>query len=336
MAVSGRTAEQVHRDAIVIDGCSFFCKGWNERLGKAGVTALQMTVPWPNDDARQAIRRYEEYYRLIAQDAKLSIVLTTEDIRRCKQAEQVGFILGSQNARMLEDDTGLVEVFHKLGVRVIQLSYNERNLLADGCVEPTNAGLSRFGKAVVREMNRVGIQVDLTHVGERSSLDALETATKPCIFSHSNPRARADNPRNISDQQIRLCAEQGGVVGVSSWAPICWTGGDRPPTLDDLIGHIEYVVDLVGIDHVSIGTDSEATPGAYPPALTASLAADYPETQTSLRSAHPGVRTTQGFETMESFPQLTAALLDRGWQEADVRKFLGENLLRVYRANWGA
>lgn len=336
MSTNAEAARAIHAEAIVIDGCAFFSEGWHERLAIAGVTALQMTVPWPGDDLRQAVRRYQHYYRLVNADSRLGLVLSTEDIRNFKREGRVGFILGSQDGDIVETDAGLVEVYHRLGVRVIQLSYNERNLLADGCLEPTNAGLSRLGKDVIREMNRVGIQVDLTHVGERSSLEAMELSTKPCIFSHSNPKARADNPRNITDEQIKRCAAGGGVIGLTPWPPICWTGGQEPPSLDDLIGHIEYVVDLVGIDHVAIGTDSEATPGAYPPELTASHAATFGPVTGRFQEAHPGVRKTVGFESMEGFPNLTAALLERGWQAADIKKLLGENLLRVYRESWGA
>jgi membrane dipeptidase len=112
--------------------------------------------------------------------------------------------------------------------------------------------------------------------------------------------------------------------------------GDGPPTIDDVIGHIEYAVDLVGIDHVSFGTDSEVTPGAYPAFVTNRLAADYPDAPAALKAAHPGVRETAGFESMESFPHLASALADRGWRDDDLKKLLGENPMRVYRENWGA
>ena len=228
----------------------------------------------------------------------------------------------------------MVEVFRRLGTRVLQLSYNERNLLADGCAEPTNAGLSRFGKAVVHELNRTGIVIDLTHVGERSSLEAIEASTKPCIFSHSNPRTRVDNQRNISDAQIDACAEAGGVIGLCPWAIACWTGGPTPPNLGDFLDHLEYVADRVGRDHVALGTDSEATPGAFPPGLREAYRAMYPEVYDVFLTTFPSDPKTSGFETMEDLPNVTDGLLRRGWPEADVRKVLGENLLRVYAASW--
>ena len=335
--VSDQTqAQALHQSAIVIDGCSFFTTGWHERLAISGVTALQMGSALPWDNARGAIRRFQEYYRLVREDDRLGIVLTTEDIRTFKREGKVGFILGSQRPYMLEYDLGLVEVFHKLGVRFMQIAYSERSMLADGCLESTNCGLSEFGRDVIREMNRVGIQVDLSHVGERSSLEAIEHSEKPCIFSHSNPKARADHPRNITDEQIKRCAEAGGVIGLAPFAPICWTGGATPPSLDDFVGHVEYVVDLVGIDHVSLGTDSEATPGAYPPELRRLHATSHPGVNARFRAMHPDVKSTDGFASMEDIPNLTAALVERGWEEEHIRKLLGENLMRVYRQSWGA
>lgn len=329
-------AASLHNDAIVIDGCSFFSKGWDARLEKAGVTALQMTVAWPWDDSRQAIPRYQEYYEITSNEPRLHIVETTEDIRRCNNNGHVGFILGSQNAQMLDDDPGMVEVFQRLGVRVIQLAYNVRNYLADGCLEPSNAGLSRLGKTVIKEMNRVGVQVDLSHVGERSSFEAIDVSDKPCIISHANPKARLENPRNVTDDLMKACAQAGGVVGLTPYAPINWTGGENPPSIDDFIGHVEYAAQLIGVDHISFGTDSEATPGAYPPKITKTLARDFPDASIGLRNAHPDVKKSVGFESMEALPDVTDKLLGRGWKDEDIRKFLGENLLRVYRQNWEA
>ncbi|MCC6935943.1 MAG: dipeptidase [Thermomicrobiales bacterium] len=336
MAEEDTQAARLHKDAIVIDGCSFFSKGWHERLEVSGVTALQMTVPWPWDDARTAIRRYSEYYAIVRDEPRLNIVLTADDIKRNKAEGRVGFILGCQNAQILEDDPSLVEVFARLGVRVIQLAYNSRNLLADGCLESNDAGLSRLGRTMIQEMNRHGIQVDLSHTGERSSREAIELSEKPCIISHANPRTRSENPRNISDDLIKACAEAGGVIGVTPYAPINWTGGDAPPTLQDVVDHAEYLADLVGAEHISFGTDSEATPGAYPAAVTNHLSSSFPEPTASFRAKHPGLRKTVGFESMENLPEFTAALLARGWSEDDVRGVLGLNLLRVYGQNWGA
>jgi len=327
-------ARKLHDQAVVIDGCSFFSHGWHERLERAGVTAMQMTVSWPSDDAEQALQRYHDYYRIVATDPKMVLVDTVADIRRCKREGKVGFILGSQNARMLGDDLGMVEIFRRAGARVIQLAYNVRNFIADGNLEASDAGLSRYGKAVVREMNRLGITVDLSHTGEWSTLEAMETSEKPCIFSHANARSVVKHPRNLTDAQIDACAKSGGVIGLTPLAVACWRGGPTPPTLDDFLAHLDYMVARAGFDHVAIGTDSEATPGAYPPVVRAFLSAQYPEVSSGYRAAFPATPRTAGFESMENLPNVTDALLRRGWSEAHVRQLLGENLLRVYEKTW--
>jgi membrane dipeptidase len=328
-------AHRLHRQAVVVDGTSFFCQGWHKRLETAGVTALQLTVPWDGEGARQAIGRCAEYFALVHREPRLTIVESVPEIRRAKTEGRVGLILASQDGSILESDPNLVEIFYRIGVRVIQLTYNERNLLGDGCHELANAGLSRLGSEMIQAMNRIGMVLDLSHVGERSSLEAIEVSSKPVLFSHSNPRARADSPRNITDEQIGKCAASGGVIGATPYAPITWTGGSKPPDLDDFIGHVEYIAELVGVDHVCFGSDSEATPGAYPRELLRRIFTAHPEAMAAFREAHPGVFLTDGFESMEALPQLTEKLLGRGWSEADVRKLLGENLLRVYAANWG-
>lgn len=325
----------VYRHAVVIDGCSFFATSWSERQERSGVTALQMTVPMTWSGAREALDYIHRLRDLTEREPRFTIVTSVEEIRQAKQEGKVGFIIGAQNAQHFEYDVRLVEVFFNAGMRVTQLAYNERNLIGDGCLEPSNIGLSKFGKKIVTEMNRVGMQIDLSHVGERTSLEAMEVSEKPCIFSHCNPKARVDNPRNITDEQMKMCAESGGVVGLTSYAPLVWMG-DGPPSLEDFIGHIEYAVDLIGIDAVSLGSDSEVTPGSYPQIVINRLAQDYPEASAPLKAAHPGVRKTVGIESMEQFPALADALLNRGWKDEDIKKLFGENLLRVYGTNWGA
>lgn len=325
------------KNAVVVDGCSFFAQRWSERQERSGVTALQMTVPMTWSGARETFDYIHRLIDLTEREPRFTIAKSVADIRQAKVDGKVAFIIGAQNTQHFEYDVRLVENFYQAGMRVTQLTYNERNLVGDGCLEPSNIGLSRYGKKIVAEMNRVGMQIDLSHVGERTSLDAIAASSKPCIFSHANPKARANNPRNITDEQMKNCAAAGGVVGITPYAPIVWLGGTNPPpSMADVIGHIEYVVDLIGIDAVSFGTDSEVTAGAYPAVVTRRLGNDYPEASAPLKAAHPGVRKTEGFESMEQVPDLGQALLDRGWSESDLAKLLGENLLRVYASNWGA
>jgi membrane dipeptidase len=328
-------AETLHRNAIVIDGTSFFCRGYTDRLEHAGVTALNMTTAWPDDDFEMAVRRIEEYYALVREDPKLAIVERAEDIPRLKQEGRVGIIIAFQNARPIGSTLERIETFWRLGVRTIQLTYNTRSYIGDGVFEDADAGLSKFGRAAVTEMNRVGILIDLSHVGRRTSLDAIEVSQKPCVFTHSNPHALVPVPRNITDEQMKAVAAKGGVVGCSSFPALVWRGGAEPPTIDQFVECIDYTVGVVGVDHVSIGTDSEATKGAYPPELRASLRRKYPGTTGGFHQRFPQGAPVKGLEEgLGDWPNITARLLQRGYTPEDVKKILGGNLLRVMREVW--
>jgi membrane dipeptidase len=335
--VDVKRAEALHRESIVIDGTTFFCRGYTDRLEKAGVTALNITTAWPDDDFEAAVRRIEEYYAVAAGDAKIEIVATTADIVRLKREGKVGLIVAFQNSRPIGTNLDRVETFWRLGVRTIQLTYNTRTFAGDGVFEEHDGGLSKFGTALVREMNRVGILIDLSHGGRRTTLDAIEASEKPCVFTHSNPHALVPVSRNISDEQMKAVAAKGGLVGCSSFPALVWRGGESGPTLDQFIECIDYAVNLVGIDHVSIGTDSEATKGAYPPELRASLRRLYPGTTGGFHARFPQGSPLVGMEEgLGDWPNVTRRLLERGYKAADVQKIIGGNFLRVAREVWGA
>ena len=326
-------AEALHRESVVIDGTSFFCRD-AERLLAAGVTAINTTTPWPDDDLETATWRIEEYYALVRRELGLAIVERAEDILRIKREGRAGIILACQNARPIGSRLERVETLWRLGVRTIQLTYNTRNFVGDGVFEDTDAGLSKFGRQVVREMNRVGILVDLSHVGRRTSLEAIEISEKPCVFTHSNPHALVPVPRNITDEQIKAVAATGGLVGCSSFPPLVWKGGG-PPTLDDFVDCIDYLVNLVGVDHVAIGTDSEASKGAYPPELRASLRRAYSGTTGTFHQQFPQGSPLDGLEDgLGDWPNITRRLLERGYRPDDVRKIIGGNFFRVVQEVW--
>ena len=330
---------ELHAEALVVDAASFFCTGYGPDLEASGVTSLNVMAPWPSDDFESALRRVEGYYRLVAEEPRLRLVSAVEDVREAKRAGHVGLVLGTQNAKLIDDKLTRLESMARLGFRYLQLTYNERNFLGDGCAEPSDAGLSRFGREVVKTLPQVGLVMDLTHAGHRTALEAAQLANAPAMVSHANPRALYDNPRNVHDDVIRAVAEGGGVIGCTLPSPFNWDGGDELPTLTDFVRAIEYVIDLVGEDHVAIGSDLVATPGAYPVELSSSLRGDlftvsgafYGRFGTEKR-----VRKVQGIEELRDYPHITAALLARGHPPERVRKVLGENLLRVYEAVWRA
>ncbi|MBN1635879.1 MAG: membrane dipeptidase [Deltaproteobacteria bacterium] len=332
-------ARRIHYDSIIIDGCSFFCEGYNDNLKASGITALNITVPLPSDDMDGAVRHIADYYYLVNHDPRLLLIESIDDIYRAKKEDCIGIIIGFQNSRPMNFYfiDAMVDVFHRLGTRISILAYNDRNFAADGCITGADAGLSREGRELIREMNRHGIVIDCSHTGQRSSLEAIELSEKPCIFSHSNPKVRSNQKRNITDEQIRRVAEKGGVVGLTPFPPMNWDGGDRVPTLDDFFDSIEYVVDLAGIDHAGIGSDKEATPGAYPRELilreldTLPMSVgDYYNTF----AGNPDAVNLDGFPALAFFPLITQGLLDRGYDEESIRKVLGLNFYRVFKEIW--
>ena len=331
----------LHHDSIVIDATSFFCEGHTELLETAGVTALNMTVPDIEDDAGGATKAIAEHYALVNSDEKLDFIFSGDDIRKAKTSGHVGLIIGAQNARHMASKPYLVELFYRMGMRVSQIAYNDRNFAADGSATGADAGLSNEGRVLVEQMNRVGMVRDISHVGATSAAEAVEHSSLPPVASHSNPiAAGAKVPRNISDDLMKAIATKGGVIGLSPFPSLVWQGGDTPPNVEEYFDILEYAVNLVGIDHIGIGTDKEATSGAYPREVRLRLRRRFAFSTTgesgSLRDKFPDNNSPEldGFRSLADFPVLTQGMLDRGFDEDSVRKVLGLNFLRVFEDNW--
>jgi membrane dipeptidase len=339
------SAHALHGRSIVIDGCSFFLRGYNDRVRDGGLTAINFTVPWPTDDLALAFNRVREYHDIARRDPKVEIAWSVEVIEHCKREGKLAAILGCQNTRFLGTEYANVELFARLGLRVAQLTYNERNFAGDGCLEPANGGLSFFGRGLIRELNNWGVVLDLSHCGVRTSLEAIEASSQPVIISHIGMGGRVASPRSASDDQIKAIAGSGGVVGVTSFAPMNWNGGQLRPHIQDLLDNIEYAIGVAGIDHVGIGTDHVVEPGGYPQAVRDHAASQYGpyDPSNSARASKlfgevmAGISRDdqlEGFSGMQHFPRLTQGLLDRGYAESDVQKVIGGNFLRVFRTVW--
>lgn len=343
-AVMSARAAALHRGSIVVDGASFFLHGYSERARSGGLTAINFMVPMPQDDLASAIGRIREYYEIARRDPEIEIVWDVGVIERCKREGKLAAILACQNSRFLGTELANVEVFARLGMRVVQLTYNERNFVADGCLEPANEGVSFFGRRLIAELNAFGVVVDLSHCGLRSSLEAVEASEHPVIFSHAGLRAMVDNPRTITDEQVRAVAVRDGVIGVSSFPTFNWRGGPTRPRLDDFLDALEHAIDVAGIEHVGIGTDHVVEPGGYPQWLRDYFARQYddysPEKagiNARYRQLTAGIsREDQldGFSGMQDMPRVTEGLLARGYGDADVQNVLGGNFMRVFRTVW--
>ena len=262
-------------------------------------------------------------------------VKTVADIRRAKDAKRLGLIPGFQDATMLEDDLSRVETFHRLGIRVIQLTYNRRNLLGDGCLEPANAGLSGFGRAVVGRMNDTGILVDLSHCGRQTTLDGITASSMPVSVTHSGCAALSDNPRNKSDEQLRKMADKGGVVGIYLM-PYLRPAGQ--PAAADVLAHIEHAIKVCGEDHVGIGSDQSITPIDPTPEYR-KLHAETVRERRRLGISAPGESEealvyTPELNSPRRLDQIADRMATRGHGAARIEKVIGGNWLRLFGDVW--
>jgi membrane dipeptidase len=270
----------------------------------------------------------------------LLLARTASDIDRAKREGKFAVIFGVQNGDWIESDVERVDILHALGLRILQPTYNSRNLLGDGCAERTNAGLSDLGVAVVKRMNELGMLLDLSHCGDATTLDGLSTATLPVLFTHSSAKSIYPHPRGKTDQAIKLMAETGGVMGI--YAVPWFLCGKPAVTMDDFIDHIAYVADRVGIKHVGIGTDwfitrteeqfeesNRAGAGMTYEMLKRNIPADIlmlPEVY-----ERRWMMFIPGIETISGWPNIVPALRKRGFADEDIQKVIGGNFMRVFR-----
>ncbi len=327
----------LYRDAIVIDAtCPLLHeKRFVDLYRQGGVTALCPTVG-ATGGAGETFKALAGWLAFARERDDLLLVRRAADIDEAKRSGRLGIILHFQGADPVEDDLALLDGYHALGLRMLQLTYNVKNRVGDGCEERTDAGLSRFGIALIERLDQLRIVLDCSHTGYRTTMEAMERATRPVVFSHSNPRTVQDSPRNIGDDQIRAAAATGGLVGMNGFPAFV---AARPrPTVDDLIDHIDYTVQLVGDAHVGLGIDYYR--GQHPFAdLDAARAlydgwvaagrwnpASYPP---------PPYHYPQGIETPDKLPHLADRLSARGYGDGSILKILGQNWVRVFREVWG-
>ncbi len=273
--------------------------------------------------ARRALDMIDGVYEQVRRHPEsLQMAYTVADIRRARRTGKIAALMGIEGGHAIEDSLSALRQFYKLGIRYMTLTHTNTNNWADSAggisvqAEKRHGGLSDFGREVVAEMNRLGMMVDISHVGDETFWDVIEATKSPVIASHSSCRALTNVPRNLTDDMLRAVAKNNGVVMVNFYNGFINTEyakpGDPPPTkaaetatLDMLMAHFEHVIKIAGINHVGIGSDFDGVDGLLPP----------------------------GMEDISKLPTITYELLKRGYSEADVKKALGENLLRVMAEN---
>ncbi len=245
----------MYKNQIIIDGLQY-CR-WDRdyflSLQKSGITAVHITLVY-HEMARETLTRFAQWNRLFEQNSDLIMpVMDMKDVQLAKSTGRVGILFGAQNCSPIEDEIGLIEVMRKQGLLIMQLTYNNQSLLATGCYEQNDTGITRFGKQVIEEMNRVGMIIDMSHSAQKSTLEAIEISSRPICISHANPIFAHDALRNKSNELIKALASRSGLLGFSLYP--FHLPNESKCTLNDFCEMVAKTADLVGIDCLGIGSD---------------------------------------------------------------------------------
>ena len=318
-------------DAVLIDGLVIakFSRAVFEDMHKAGIAAANCTCCiWHDFRATMGnIAEWKQWFR--AHGDIITPVHGVADIHRAKAEGKVGIILGWQNTSGIDDDAGNLVLFRDLGVRVMQLTYNTQNLVGSGCWESRDGGLSDFGRDVIDEMNRLGILIDLSHVGPVTSDDAIKHSKAPVAYTHCCPMLK-QHARNKTDAQLRAIADAGGFVGFASYTPFLPKGENS--TIDDCVAAMDYLIDIVGEENAGIGTDwvQDQDIGFFN-----YLSSDKGKGRATATPHKKVPRMPVGLETLGDFRNFIPVMERAGWSETRIRRVLGENWLRFLGEVWG-
>jgi membrane dipeptidase len=343
-----------YRRSLAIDGqggsAFFFLKdgdpalpGELQAIRDSGLTGLIVSPGpqgrfWLNDAAfersRQALADWKS--RVEAHPDLFLHVQTAADLERARTEHRLGIIFTFQGTEPLGEEIDRIPMFREMGLRVMQLTHNRRNLVGDGCMEPGNAGLSNYGRQVVERLNAEKVVIDLSHASERTTKEAIQASAAPVLIGHTGCRALADLPRNVGDAELRALAGKGGVVGIIFWP---YLRVDTQPMAIDVIRHLEHAIKICGEDHVGIGTDGDVAPVKRSPEW------DRENREWVRGSKKDGIfektrpddlcTFIPDFNAANRFELLAARLSKRGHSDTRIGKILGGNFARVMGEVWG-
>jgi membrane dipeptidase len=323
-------AARLHADALVWDNHSCMPHDTKnafmpelERYRALGVDVAVLNIGDAETGLETQMRVAAAYRHWIkAHGDHFTLISTADDILRAKGEGKLAIAFDVEGAYALGDDIAVLSLYYDLGVRWMLMAYNKGNKVGGGCHDEVDKGLTPFGYQAIAEMDRVGLIKCCSHTGYRTAMDVLEASKLPVIFSHSNPRALKDHPRNIPDELMLACARTGGVQGINGIGVFL---GDNDVSTETFVRHIDYAVQLIGPEHVGLGIDYCFDLEGMTQMLLAR------------RATWPaGFGYTAEIKTMdiEQIPQITERLLKLGYSEKNIRGILGENLLRVARKVW--
>ena len=314
-----------------IDNLQF--ANWSEKIflqmREGGVDAIHVTIAY-HEMFRDMVANIEDWNRHFESFPELIFQgFTGADVRRARREGRTAIFFGFQNPSPIEDDIGLVEICYMLGARFMQLTYNNQSLLATGCYEEEDAGVTRMGREVIAEMNRVGMIVDMSHSGERSTLEAIETSTRPIAITHANPFFWHPARRNKSNEVLQALGQSGGMLGFSLYPH--HLKGKSDCNLTSFCEMIARTADLIGVDNLGLGSDLCQD---HPDSIVEWMRVgrwtkniDYGEGNSS-DSGFP--KMPDWFENNRDFPNIKKGLLSHGFSEKDVAAIMGENWLSFF------
>lgn len=319
-----------------VDGLQY--ANWSEKvfrqMREGAVDAVHVTIAY-HENFREMVLELERWNRYFERFPDLIFKgLSGSDVARARESNRTAIFFGFQNPSPIEDDIGLVEVCHTLGARFMQLTYNNQSLLATGCYEADDTGLTRMGREVVTEMNRVGLVVDMSHSAERSTLEAIEHSSRPIAITHANPSVWHPALRNKSGTVLKALAETGGMLGVSLYPHHLKDKSDC--TVESFCQMVADTVELMGAEHVGIGSDlCQDQPDRIVEWMRVgrwSKKIDYGEGSAS-DAGFPPMPTW--FEDNRHFGNIEAGLRQVGLSEEDVAAVMGNNWKRFFERNFG-
>jgi membrane dipeptidase len=351
-AAASGFSDAAYAKAIIVDGLSGFGDPYGKdddvrfsargaaELRQSGTTAIHLTVNEVGNEPGtwdKTVANIAQLNQIIADNGDLLVRATSvADILTAKASQRIALSYGLQDTSLIGTELDRLALLKGLGVRIVQLTYNLRNLAGDGSLEPDNAGLSKLGRASIARIEKEKLLLDLSHGGQRTIAEAIAAATRPPIISHTGARALNDNPRNVGDAEMRACAEKGGVVGVY-WMPFLVANGR--PAGADLVAHMSHVRNICGEDHVAIGTDGvigKTVIDEKARAVQRKAFEDRSKRDVAAPGEGPDVFTIiADWDDHMRFKHLADGLARAGWATRQIEKALGANLLRLYGEVWG-
>jgi membrane dipeptidase len=298
-----------------------------ERVRKSGIDVISLNVSFDVVDPNDAFKVLATFRHWVRQNSeRYALADTVADIEAAKAAGRLAVIFDIEGGNAVAAHPGLVEIFYRLGVRWMLFAYNKNNTLGGGCMDD-DTGLTAYGRQIIDEMERVGMVLCCTHVGQRTAREAMEYSSQPVIFSHSNPAAVYRHVRNIPDHLMKACAQSGGVVNLNGVGMFLGEGphGIGDDSTDALMRHIDYAVQLIGPEHVGLGLDYVFDVSEFEEYVRKS-----PET------FPPALRKPGSYVQIEPerFPIIAERLLRMGYSDSEVQGIMGHNNLRVARDVW--